>query len=77
MLYISCPTCHYFLGQKVLNYETAKDKICSNPSLSQEEKDDELSKLLLSLGLKRYCCKMRMMSYKDNVQDIISIAHDD
>lgn len=74
MLYITCPTCGYFLGQKTLEYEEGKYKICSNPKINQEEKENELSKLLLGLGLKRYCCKMRMMTYKDIVQDIIPVS---
>lgn len=73
MLYISCPTCGYFLGQKIIYYETEKNKICSNPKLSQDEKDKEMSKLHTSLKLKRYCCKMRIMSYKDIVHDIIPV----
>lgn len=71
MLYITCPTCGYFLGQKAVEYENEKNKICLNPELSQEEKDNELSKLLLNLGLRRYCCKMRFMTYKDIVEIII------
>ena len=57
MLYITCPTCGYFLGQKTLEYEEGKHKICSNPKINQEEKENELSKLLLGLGLKRYCSR--------------------
>ena len=74
MLYIVCPTCGYFLGQKTLEYEEGKTKICDNPKLSQEEKEKDLTKLLLGLNLKRYCCKMRMMTYKDIVTDIIPIT---
>lgn len=73
MLYISCPTCYYFLGQKTLLYEKNKENICSNVELSQEEKEKEISKLLLSLNLKRYCCKMHIMTYKDLVQDILPL----
>jgi len=73
MLYLSCPTCGYFLGQKTIEYEKGKEKICSNPALSAEEREQELSKLLMSLKLRRYCCKMRMMTYKDIVQDILPI----
>lgn len=75
MLYTTCPTCGYFLGQKNIEYEEGKLKICSNPNLTLEEKEKEITKLLLGLGLKRYCCKMRMMSYKDIVQDIIPIQN--
>jgi len=76
MLYITCPTCGYFLGQKTLQYELGKKDICSNPNLSAEEREAELSRLLLSLNLRRYCCKMRMMTYKDIVQDILPIVQD-
>ena len=73
MLYLTCPTCGYFLGQKVIKYEEEKEKICFNPKLTPEEREHELSKLLCSLGLRRYCCKMRMMTYKDIVQDILPV----
>ena len=76
MLYITCPTCGYFLGQKNLEYEEGKQKICTNPNISAEEKEKATSKLLLSLGLRRYCCKMRMMTYKDIVQDILPIVRE-
>jgi DNA-directed RNA polymerase subunit N (RpoN/RPB10) len=77
MLYISCPTCGYFLGQKTLEYENGKQVICSNPKFSIEQKENELSKLLLSLKLRRYCCKMRMMTYKDIVQDILPVQNNE
>jgi len=74
MLYLICPTCGYFLGQKTLEYEQGKEKVCSNPKLTAEEREKELSNLLLGLKLRRYCCKMRMMSYKDIVQDILPVS---
>ena len=77
MLYLTCPTCGYFLGQKTIEYEASKKNICTNPELTGEEKEKALSKLLLSLGLRRYCCKMRMMTYKDIVQDILPVVSED
>ena len=77
MLYMSCPTCNKFLGQKVIEYEKGKDNICKNPNLSAEDKEIELTKLLLSLKLRRYCCKMRMMSYKDIVQFINQVPDEE
>jgi DNA-directed RNA polymerase subunit N (RpoN/RPB10) len=74
MLYLTCPTCGYFLGQKVLEYETNKTLICNNPKLSVEEKDTQLSKLIINANLRRYCCKMRLMTYKDIVQDILPVS---
>lgn len=77
MLYMVCPTCNYFLGSKVLEYEKGKDDICKNPKLSTEEREVQLTKLLLDLKLRRYCCKMRMMSYKDVVQFIIPVPEEE
>ena len=77
MLYIICPTCGYFLGQKTIEYEQGKEKICANPKLSSIEKEKEISKLLMGLGLRRYCCKMRMMTYKDIVQDILPVQREE
>jgi len=71
MLYMTCPTCGYFLSQKIIDYEKKKEEICSNSKTTMKEKEDNLSKLLLSLNLRRYCCKMRIMTYKDTVQDIL------
>lgn len=70
MLYLTCPTCGYFLGQKTLEWENKSDEICSNPKLTLEEKEKKKQELIISLKLPRYCCRMRMMSYKDIVQDI-------
>ena len=75
MLYIVCPTCGYFLGQKTLKYEEGKQKICNNPKLSLEDQEKEITNLLLSLKLRRYCCKMRIMSYKDIIQDILPVQN--
>ena len=41
MLYMTCPTCGYFIGQKILYYEEMKEKICLNPNLNQIEKEDD------------------------------------
>ena len=77
MLYISCPTCGYFLGLKTIEWEKKSTDICNDPKLSEEEKEKKKSELLMSLELPRYCCRMRMMSYKDIVNDIISVKKED
>ena len=71
MMYLCCPTCGYFIGQKTMEYEKGKDKICSNPLLTPEERENEISTLILSLKVRRYCCKMRILTYKDIVKDIL------
>ena len=73
MLYLTCPTCGFFLGNKTKEFEDKKEIICNNPKLSEEEQQLEIEKLLKSLKIRRYCCKMRMISYKDIVQDILPV----
>jgi len=53
MLYLTCPTCGYFLGQKTVEWETKSEEICNNHKLSYEEKEKKKQELLLSLKLPR------------------------
>ena len=71
MHYMVCPTCGHFFSQRMIKFEEEKDKICNNPNLSNEEKDELISKLILSLKLRRICCKIRVLTYKDIIKDII------
>ena len=73
MLYMTCPTCGFFIGQKTIEYENKKKEICDNPKLSKEERENQISNLLKSLGIRRYCCRMRLMTYKDLVNDILPV----
>ena len=73
MEYLSCPTCGYFIGQKSIKYDKEKEKICESNDLSEEEKSLKIKKLLNSLGLRRYCCKMRLMTCKDQSKEILPI----
>ena len=73
MLYPTCPTCGYFLAQKVIEWEKKNDEICNNPKLNLKDKELKKQELLLSLGIRRYCCKMRIMTYKDIVQDVLPL----
>lgn len=63
MLYFKCPTCKAILAHKQLAYEEEMKKICNNEKLSQEEQNKLKSELPKKLGVKRYCCTMRLMSY--------------
>lgn len=72
MIYISCPTCYKLLGSKVIEYEKSKKLICTNPTLTSEEIDIELQKLVINCGLTRYCCKMRVMTCVDLIDKISS-----
>lgn len=70
MLYQTCPTCGFFLGNITKKFEDEKDKICNDPNLTQSEIEEKIQKLIMSVKVKRYCCRMRIMTYKDLVQDI-------
>jgi DNA-directed RNA polymerase subunit N (RpoN/RPB10) len=72
MLYIKCPSCGTFLGKIEKKWKDEKTKICDNPKLLKEEKEELLTNLLLSFKL-RYCCNLRVMTYKDLVQEILPI----
>lgn len=76
MLYLTCPSCGYFLGLKTNEWETKSKVICNNPELTKEQKDKKMTELLLSLKIRRYCCQMRMMSYKDIVEVILPIIEE-
>lgn len=71
MIYITCPSCGYFLGNKSIEYESEKTKICDNPDLTDKQRINAISNLIISLKLRRYCCKMRIMTTKLIVQDIL------
>lgn len=70
MLYPSCPTCHNILADKQLLYEQALEKIC-NEKISEEKKSEKKEKLLNDLGLDKICCRMRIISYIDQVNLIV------
>lgn len=72
MIYSRCPTCGFFIGNIIHKYEQDKNQICSNNKLSKEEQEKEVSKLLQKLKVRRYCCRMRVMTCKDMVHEIIS-----
>ena len=69
MIYSTCPTCGFFIGNVVSEYEKKKSLICSK-RLGKKIEEEEIKKVLLSLGLRRYCCKMRVMTCKDMVEEI-------
>jgi len=72
MLYQTCPSCGFFLGNLLKKFEDEKEKICNDPKLNTYQVEEKIQKLIMSLKLRRYCCRMRFMTYKDLVQDIIT-----
>jgi DNA-directed RNA polymerase subunit N (RpoN/RPB10) len=70
MIYIRCPSCGYILGNRQILYEAKLDEIMNNPNLDEDAKLDLKTKLVDSLKLKRYCCKMRVITFKQ-LTDIV------
>jgi len=75
MNYTSCPTCGFFIGNLVENFERKKESICSDSKLSEEEQEKQISKLLKDLKVRRYCCRMRLMTSKDMVKEILPVSN--
>lgn len=73
MIYSSCPTCFYFIGNIINKFEEEKEKICSDNNLSEEQQQKAISELLNNLKIRRYCCRMRIMSCKNMVEEILPI----
>lgn len=76
MIYLTCPTCGYFIGTKINEYETKKKEICNNMELSEKEQGEKIKDVIKNLKLRRYCCNMRIMTTKDLVQDILPVSND-
>jgi hypothetical protein len=69
MLYLKCPTCHKLLGNKQLYYEENFDKIVKDQEMGKitaDEADNKKTELLNFVlpDKHRYCCRMRMLTYK-------------
>jgi len=76
MIYSTCPTCGFFIGNIVDEYEKSKKQICLNTQLSDEQMKKDISNLLKNLKVRRYCCRMRIMTCKDLVEEIIAPIKD-
>jgi hypothetical protein len=75
MLYLICPTCNNLLGNKQIYYETEFDKIVKEQemgSLTNEEADKKKIELINYVlpDKDRYCCRMRILTYKRLVEII-------
>lgn len=66
-------TCRELLGDKQKYYERKLAEICQKYEMGEytrEEADREKEKLVNSLGLRRYCCTQKIITYVRNV-DIV------
>jgi DNA-directed RNA polymerase subunit N (RpoN/RPB10) len=70
MIYLKCPTCGYVLANRQKFYEQGLEEIESNPNNDEQMKLNLKEKLVKSLELKRYCCTMRVITYKNKTEII-------
>jgi DNA-directed RNA polymerase subunit N (RpoN/RPB10) len=68
MIYLRCPSCGYILGNRQIEYEKGLDDIESNLNNDEITKLDLKTKLVESLEIPRYCCKMRLITYKNKTE---------
>jgi DNA-directed RNA polymerase subunit N (RpoN/RPB10) len=78
MLYPVCPTCGRLLADieveftEKYNKLTHNDKKVGGSKKEVEDKTDkDVEKLFNEYHIKKYCCKMRLISYFDHVKYII------
>lgn len=69
MAYLVCPSCNRLIGDKVILFDEGVKKISDDPTLTSEQQTEEKIKLINSFKIPkdRYCCRMRLMTYRDLV----------
>jgi len=67
MLYLVCPTCKNILGNKQIPFKEELKKISeSTQSINEQNKKKE--EVLDKLGLDKYCCRMRITTYTEDIE---------
>ena len=66
-----CKTCGKLFADIDVEYTSKLSLIENNQALSEEEKNKKKIELINSLGLKRYCCRMRFISFINKVEIMI------
>lgn len=61
MSYAVCPTCHLCLADKEMIWEDGLNRIVRDDTLTDADRQKKRKELMDSLGLKRYCCRMRLL----------------
>lgn len=69
MLCPVCPSCQMLFADKQLIFENRREKI--NKISNNDEKNKQMKNLLHELGIIRYCCKTRFISYVNHVDILI------
>jgi hypothetical protein len=69
MLYTICPTCGHLLADIELEFTEKYNNIVESKD-AEQKKDKEIEKLFNDVKIKKYCCKMRLISYFDHIKVI-------
>lgn len=69
MLYPVCPTCGHLLADIELEFTEKYNNITDSKD-TEQKKDKEIEKLFNDVKIKKYCCKMRLISYFDHIKVI-------
>jgi DNA-directed RNA polymerase subunit N (RpoN/RPB10) len=64
MKYVICPTCGKVLADIEIDYEIKTIELMMS-NLSEKEKIIKRKELIEEMGVKRYCCKMRIFTQVD------------
>ena len=70
MLYPVCPTCGHLLADIEVEFTDKYEKINESKD-SDEKKGKEIEKLFIEVKIKKYCCKMRLISYFNHIKTIL------
>jgi len=70
MLYPICPTCGHLLADIEVEFTDKYEKINESKD-SDEKKGKEIEKLFVEVKIKKYCCKMRLISYFNHIRTIL------
>lgn len=71
MIYITCPTCGKLLGNiEEIVEDTSINGSNETTKNTGKQKQEHLQKIFEKYGYTRYCCRMRIMSYIDEVNII-------
>jgi DNA-directed RNA polymerase subunit N (RpoN/RPB10) len=70
MLYPICPTCGHLLADIEVEFTDKYEKINESKD-SDEKKGKEIEKLFVEVRVKKYCCKMRLISYFNHIRTIL------
>jgi len=69
MLYTICPTCGHLLADIELEFTEKYNNITESKD-AEQKKDKDVEKLFNDVKIKKYCCKMRLISYFDHIKVI-------